>query len=92
VGYYINPTDGSSKEDWLRAHGQWIAATNAAAHMAEVSDTYVVCLVDNGWMTAAAIAYDDRERDVFMRDDGRPKQWFIVRKRELAEFLPPRFR
>lgn len=47
-----------------------------------------VCLVDNGAFTAAGIAYDPRERDDFLRDDGRTKYWFAVRRSRLFPWLP----
>lgn len=46
-----------------------------------------VCLVDNGWMTAAGIAFDEHEMNDFMHPDSRPKQWFLVPKDVLKEFM-----
>ena len=38
----------------------------------------LVCVVDNGHFGAAGWAFDEREYEVFSRDDGRSKRWFIV--------------
>lgn len=47
-----------------------------------------VCLVDNGLFTAAAVAFDPVERDIFLREDGRPKQWFTCQREDLKPYLP----
>ena len=41
-------------------------------------DPNLVCVVDNVIFEAAAWAYDEREYEVFCREDGRPKRWFIL--------------
>jgi hypothetical protein len=79
MGYYINPKS-ITKERWLTEHGRLITLAEAKAHT--VGDNVVVCLVDNGVFTAAAICYSDRERNVFAEPDGRPKRWYLV-SREL---------
>jgi hypothetical protein len=88
VGYYVNPKDGvSTKEKWLETHGTRVSEETALAHGAGYNNRLVVCLIDNGWMTAAGIAYDDRERDVFANPDGRPKTWYVVPKALLEQFM-----
>ena len=79
MGYYINPK-GDTKETWLETHGVPVSISEARMHAAGQDEQYIVCLVDNGWMTAAGIAYDDRERDAFTCDDGRPKKWYRVKR------------
>lgn len=86
MGYYINPN--GDKGIWLNTNGAQVSFDQAQRHDAGKDDHFVVCLVDNGWMTAAAIAYNDRERDVFARDDGRPKKWFLVKRDALKPFCP----
>lgn len=82
MGYYINP-EGESKEAWLKTNASAIGARDAQAFDFS-GDSLPVCLVDNGLFTAAGIAYDARERDVFIAEDGRNKWWFSV-KRELLK-------
>jgi len=75
MGYYINPTD-MTKEDFLCQHGTPIMGKEAYVNITE--DRLPVCLVDNGFFTAAGIAYSAGEVDVFLHPDGRPKKWFSV--------------
>lgn len=87
MGYYINPPD-MSKEQFLAKHGTPLASP---AEFDFTGSALPICLVDNGWMTAAAIAYDPRERDVFLHDDsGRPKQWFSVSRDTLQPYYTER--
>jgi len=88
MGCYVNP-DVFSKEAWLFANGRQIIS-GIPNSMAEFQDTdgtdnYLVCLVDNGLFSAAAICYSDREIRVFRSPDGRPKRWFVVAKALLRE-------
>lgn len=86
MGFYINPKDGSSKEDWLKAHGTALSSFNL--DMWDHSGKQLpVCLVDNGFFTAAGIAYCPREAEEFMRPDGRPKQWYLVPTEALQDYL-----
>lgn len=85
MGYYIDPADGSSKESWLLANATPITAEEAR-HFNFNEDKLPVCLVNNGLFTAAGIAYDARERDAFIEPDGRPKQWFSVKRDLLKEW------
>lgn len=36
----------------------------------------LVCVVDNGWMAAAAYAFDEDEMNDMLIDDERPRIWF----------------
>lgn len=84
MGYYVNPPS-CTKEHWLETYGK--RATERAIREHAAGDHLAVCLVDNGPFTAAAIAYDDRERDVFLHPDGRSKVWYIVPKAALQPWL-----
>lgn len=87
MGYYINPKNGQTKEAWLVEHGTHIAQPKVHRDGANG----VVCLVDNGFMTAAGIAYDQRELEAFsLPDDHRPKRWFAVPIDKLAQFMDGR--
>lgn len=83
MGYYINPPD-MSKEDFLHKHGKPIQAHEVKSQYG--NGVLPVCLVDNGAFTAAGIAYDEREADAFLCNDGRPKQWFAVGVTELGPY------
>ena len=73
MGMYIDPAN-MSKEDWLAKHGEKTAAP------CDISDTHLpVCLVNNGFFTAAAVAYSPSELAVFSDSgDRRRKAWYKV--------------
>lgn len=81
MGYYINPPD-MTKEEFLEKHG-----TETDDPRFD-SETFPVCLVNNGPFTAAGIAYDAKERDAFLRPDGRPKKWYQVPREALLPYCP----
>ena len=88
MGYYINPSD-KSKEQWLVENGfpvsLWDLKTTGFENLK--ASELPVCLIDNGWMTAAGICYDEAEFNEFSRNDGRPKRWFLVKKNLLTPWL-----
>lgn len=86
MGFYIDPKQGT-KEDWLRKHGRRIAQPTA---WPAASEDLPVCLVLNPGFTAAAIAYNERELERLLPEDGRPKLWFSAPRFLLLEegFLP----
>lgn len=88
MGYYIDPENGQNKEQWLQDNGlamQLKTPTNVRQNV-EGTECGLVCLIDNGWMTAAGIAYDLRELNVFAEPDGRPKAWIWVPIEKLKPF------
>ena len=90
MGYYINPTDGTTKAEWLIKHGVPMPL-GIREHTAVYEGVryYAVCLVDNFEFTAAGIAYDQRELESFNSPtDQRPKEWFYVPMEKLLEFCP----
>lgn len=86
MGFYINPP-AAAKEEFLLTEGKQLSVEEVKKFDFNRPEL-PVCLVDNGWMTAAGIAYDARERDVFVRPDGRPKVWFAVPREKLLPYLP----
>lgn len=88
MGYYVNPRE-MSKEQWLAQNGFAVSLRDLKMTGFEniKSSELPVCLIDNGWMTAAGICYDAAEFEEFSRDDGRPKRWFLVKKTLLAPWL-----
>lgn len=85
MGYYINPP-GGNKQSWLDTNGVRVSQDTASRRKAGDEDQFVVCLVDNGWMDAAGIAYDDNELKAFLYEDGRPKKWYIVKREALKPY------
>ena len=84
MGLYINPTD-MSKEEWLLANvvGR---GSRVSLPLPEDPALALVCFVDNGWMTAAAVCLDEAERKAFSRPgDERPKAWFHVPRAALRK-------
>lgn len=98
MGIYINPK-GMTKEDFLgglldEGKAKLIpyhpgAHFQTAEQCRQPEDMVVVCLVDNGGFTAAAIAYNKGELRAFLHDDGRPKAFFAVAVSALADFIKP---
>lgn len=94
MGYYINPTDGTSKEQWLKRHGTRATPTEIGRLLESkrqderFEHMVPVCLVDNGWMTAAGIGYSVGEASHFLdtTDDGRPRTWYLVKRDDLKPF------
>jgi hypothetical protein len=85
MGYYINPKN-QTKEEFLLKYGEQIQ--EPTHHESKDGTKLVVCLFDNGWMTAAGIVVDERELQAFtIPTDDRPKKWFWVKKAELEEYL-----
>ena len=75
MGYYINPID-MSKEVWLSAYPK--VDPYATGFVDGDERLLLVCLVDNGPFTEAAVAVDKIEYDTFLRQDGRTKVWYKV--------------
>ena len=78
MGFYINP-ENESKEEFLRKNGKLISQDEFETHLFTEEDTEIpVCLVDNGFFTAAGIAYSPRELQAFTRpSDDRPKRFYL---------------
>lgn len=91
MGFYINPSN-MTKEEWLKQHGVPMAAPIDFEVMKDRKppEFYPVCLVNNGWMTAAGIAFDQGEHLAFIGDnsDRRPKKWYLVPRDKLVEVCP----
>lgn len=83
MGYYINPPN-MTKEEWLAKHGKPLQTLSDYDF---AGDNLPVCLVNNGWMTAAGIAYHQRELEAFNSpSDTRPRKWFEVSKTDLEPY------
>lgn len=83
MGLYIN-TEHCKKEIWLAENARPILAPNIYCG----SSSYVlVCLVDNGPFTAAAIIYSEEEFKRWVENDGRKKKWHIVEVEKLRDVV-----
>ena len=78
MGIYINPKNGMTKENWLLEYGSNIGEPNVERYNFD-GKIFPICLVDNGFFTAAGVAFDKRELKVFLNpEDTRPKEWYLV--------------
>ena len=91
MGFYVNPQD-ESKESFLEREGT-VMASNPQITWESVSKGYLpVALVDNGFFTAAAITYSERELQKFTRlDDTRPRTIFMVKIEKLLPVADANF-
>lgn len=85
MGYYINPPD-SSKEVWLGRNA--IVLDGPPERFDERENAFPVVLVDNGYFTAAGIAYNQDELEQFLFPDPRPKIWLSAPIEKLFEVCP----
>ena len=80
MGCYVNPQN-ETKEEFLLKHGKRVRTD------LEITDTHLpVCLVDNGYFTAAMVAFNEGEIEAMNSPgDRRPKTWYIVSREELRK-------
>lgn len=92
MGYYINP-NGMSKEQFLAENGKPITEREALDFWKHPSsDKVPVCWVDNGQFTAAGIAHCLEEAQAFAHPCGRPKQWYMVSRESVRQWLPEKMK
>jgi hypothetical protein len=89
MGYYVNPQDGRTKEEFLAERGREVTRDVILRDAFKDKSHTPVVMVDNGFFTAAAIAFDARELKAFTDlDDVRPHRYFFVPREELREWYP----
>lgn len=86
MGIYVNPQN-KSKEVWIQENVKRTYGRTPPSSLSDLdSDEALICLVDNGMFTAAAVAYSDNELRCFSElGDDRPKAWFTVCKESLKQ-------
>lgn len=84
MGAYINP-EGQNKEEWLRDNGIQVNLIDILDWNNKPKDCLPVVFMDNGFFTAAGIAFSQRELDNFTSpEDSRPKVFYFV---EISKLL-----
>lgn len=88
MGIYINPK-GMTKEEFLLNYALRVGKADFMYAPCDPDGRIPVVYVSNGTFGAAAIAYNDREKQEFLRpNDLRPKVFCIVRSTDLARHDP----
>ena len=90
MGLYLEPED-NNKVLWLKENGTTLAKTVGRSGIdfrTIPEDEVLVCNVNNGFFYASAVAYNEDEFKAFDYPDGRPKEWFSVKK-DLAKTIAP---
>jgi len=80
MGLYIEIDDATT---WLIIKGTAILQEDKIS-----DDELKVCVVDNGNFKAYAVAFNEEEETVFARPDGRRKQWWKAKKKDLKLVCP----
>lgn len=80
MGYYLNPK-AMSKKDWLDTYA--VRINRAPPRQFRDEEHIVICLVDNGFFTAAGIAFSQAELEAFTYEDGREKIWYTIPIKDL---------
>lgn len=79
MGYYIETPSGRDKAGQLRRLAGAVDVDPDKVAWPPPEGKALVCVVDNGWMEAAAVAYDEAEYNVFNApDDTRPRTWLYM--------------
>ena len=84
MGLYLETGD---KKAWLENNGKLVAegiGRSSIDYRTINEDEVLVCNVDNGFFYASAVAFSEDEFKEFDTPDGRPKDWYVVKK-ELAK-------
>ena len=81
MGLYLeHGVQKDDKRNWLEANGNYLGEDFSEDFMRICpTDNVLICLVDNGMFTAAAVAYSRSEALAFADPyDGRYKMWYMV--------------
>lgn len=86
MGVYVNPRE-ESKEAFLEREGMHVAPP---ANLSEIpANKMLVCWKNNGFFSAVALIYNERELRAFNDStDGRDTIFFLVNKSSLFSVIP----
>lgn len=85
MGAYINPS-GKTKEAWLAENATEVPNGATLSFDSLPEGQLPVCLIDNGFFTAAGIAFSPRELEAFTGpDDDRPKKFYLAKIDDLLK-------
>lgn len=86
MGIYINPSN-ETKESFLLREATPIISLKKFEEVEE--GKIQVCLVDNGFFTAAGVLYSQCEIEAFSNSgDSRPREYFVIETAKLANVIP----
>ena len=78
MGYYIDKINGEVLGASFEEKCQVLMKNGAVPTTGNMFEKDLVCVVDNGMFAAAGYAFSENEYNVFKRNDGRRKRWYIV--------------
>lgn len=85
---YINPKVGS-KEEFLRKYGLAVGSTSRPSFSNVPKGFELVCHVNNGFFTAAAVIEDEADLKAYLLpNDSRPKSFFYLKTEYLGGEVP----
>ena len=90
MGCYVDPLY-ETKEEFLKREGQVVTSDYIFRNYQYIKQegSLPVILIDNGNFTAAGVAYTECEFELFtVKDDNRPKRFFIVPIEKLMTVSP----
>jgi hypothetical protein len=88
MGYYVQTPQHINKAEQL--HRLYKAQLVLSPEDFDFGGDYaLICVVENATFDAAGIAYNARERDVFLNpNDPRPKVWLKMKKSVIKQLVP----
>ena len=83
MGLYLEPE--IDKQEWIEENGK-----KGFVDFEDIPNNKVlICVVDNGFFVAMAVAFSEREVKAFsLPDDHRPKEWYLVNKEVVKPIAP----
>jgi len=86
MGLYVEPK--MEKDVWCKENCREVNTEVPVQFSDANKDQVILCLVNNGFFFALAVAFSEAEFKVFRAPDGRPKKWYVVDK-EVVKLVTP---